>query len=330
MQVLRSSPRRCVRGNIEFDTSPGEKPHLNWDLIMIVTASRTDAFIEWRTAVVDSRPVDFGVGGHGETVLFLHGWGLSPRAYGSALAAVVHRGSRVIAPALPGLGGTAELDRADRNFEGYAAWVTRFLDAAGDTGPVTVVGHSFGGGVATAVARDFPTRVSRLVLVNSVGGGVWSSAGGQERPIRERPWWNWCVSAMVEAAESVHARRIPQFRLDEFAFNALRNAHGVWQTGNLARTADLIDALEEIAVRAMPVVVLWGADDHVIPRTSFHAVCAALGDPEVREVPGNHNWLIDDAELFGQVLTESQAGRAVSAPVLSPSFVFCSTTRIAQ
>ena len=180
------------------------------------------------------------------------------------------------------------------------------------------------------MARDFPTRVSRLVLVNSVGGGVWSSAGGQERPIRERPWWNWCGSAMVEAAESVHARRIPQFRLDEFAFNALRNARGVWQTGNLARTADLIDALEEIAVRAMPVVVLWGADDHVIPRTSFHAVCAALGDPEVREVPGNHNWLIDDAELFGQVLTESLAGRAVSAPVLSPSFVFCSTTRIAQ
>lgn len=80
----------------------------------------------------------------------------------------------------------------------------------------------------------------------------------------------------------------------------------------------------------MPVVVLWGADDHVIPRTSFHAVCDALSDPEVREVPGNHNWLIDDAELFGQVLTESLAGRAVSAPVLSPSFAFCSTTRIAQ
>ncbi|MCW0193363.1 MAG: alpha/beta fold hydrolase [Rhodococcus sp.] len=87
--------------------------------------------------------------------------------------------------------------------------MTRFLDAAGVTGPVTVVGHSFGGGVATAVARDFPTRVSRLVLVNSVGG--------QERPIRERPWWNWCGSAMVEAAESVHARRIPQFRFDESA-----------------------------------------------------------------------------------------------------------------
>ncbi|MFD9680036.1 alpha/beta fold hydrolase [Rhodococcus sp. NPDC059969] len=297
---------------------------------MTVDARRTDEFIEWRTAVVDSRPVDFGVGGYGETVVFLHGWGLSPRAYRSALAAVVHRGYRVIAPALPGLGGTAELDRADRTFEGYAAWVTRFLDAAGVAGPVTVVGHSFGGGVATVVARDFPTRVSRLVLVNAVGGGIWSSSGGRERSIRERPWWSWCGSAMVEAAETAHTHRITQFPLDEFAFNALRNVGAVWRTGNLARTADLIDALEEIAVRAMPVVVLWGAGDRVIPRASFDAVCAALHDPEVREVRGNHNWPIDDAELFGQVLTEELAGRDVNAPVLFPSLASCSTMRIAQ
>ncbi|MES9512965.1 alpha/beta fold hydrolase [Rhodococcus erythropolis] len=71
---------------------------------------------------------------------------------------------------------TSELDRADRHFEGYAAWMTRFLDAAGVTGPVTVVGHSFGGGVATALARDFPVRFARLVLVNSVGGVLFDHA----------------------------------------------------------------------------------------------------------------------------------------------------------
>ena len=38
-------------------------------------------------------------------------------------------------------------------------------------GPVTVVGHSLGGGVAMQFAYQFPERVERLALVSSGGLG---------------------------------------------------------------------------------------------------------------------------------------------------------------
>ena len=56
-----------------------------------------------------------------------------------------------------------------RTLAGYAAWVERFLDALGADEPVLVLGHSFGGGIATRFAHDRPERVRYLVLLNSVG-----------------------------------------------------------------------------------------------------------------------------------------------------------------
>ena len=271
---------------------------------MPANVANPDASIEWRTAVVDSRSVDYGVGGSGEVVVFLHGWGLSPRAYPAAFESLLRRGVRVIAPALPGLGGTAELEPSDRTFDGYAKWVSRFLDSIGVSTPVTVVGHSFGGGVAAAVAHDRPTLVSRLVLVNSVGGGAWSHSSGREYPIHARPLLNWCGSAIAEAIATFPARGPLQLFLDEVVPNAMRNGGSLWRTANLARTADLIAVFETLAERATPVSMLWSIGDQVIPRASFDAIRTALVDPEVREVRGNHNWLIDDGELFGQLLTE--------------------------
>ena len=55
--------------------------------------------------------------GDGEPLLFLHGWGLSPRAYADGIAKLGTGGVRVIAPALPGFDGSdgpgwRDVDRA--------------------------------------------------------------------------------------------------------------------------------------------------------------------------------------------------------------------------
>ncbi len=98
---------------------------------------------------------------------------------------------RVYAPGLPGFGGTADLPSPELNLGGYARWVEAFLDAAGVAGPVTLAGHSFGGGVAIRVAHDFPDRVAHLIVINSIGGSAWCRSGGVLRSMRERPLWDW-------------------------------------------------------------------------------------------------------------------------------------------
>ena len=47
------------------------------------------------------------------------------------------------------------------------------LDALGWTSPVTLIGHSFGQGVATLVAGSFPDRVNAVVLIE--GLGIWDN-----------------------------------------------------------------------------------------------------------------------------------------------------------
>src|ERR1700688_4955798 len=140
--------------------------------------------------MVQGRVALYGTAGQGLPVLFLHGWGLGQHAYKRALKRLVHLGCQVFAPALPGFGGTADLPARDLSFAGYASWVAEFLEAVGVDEPVFAVGHSFGGGVAIKLAHDYPDKVRYLVLVNSVGGSTWSSAGSRVRSMAERPLWD--------------------------------------------------------------------------------------------------------------------------------------------
>ena len=151
----------------------------------------------WRTVEVDGRPVRHLEVGSGPTLLFLHGWGLGYRSYQAGLARLASLGLRVLAPAMPGFGGTAALPAEERTIEGYAAWVARFLEAAEVQTPVTVAGHSFGGGVAIQLAHDHPAAVDRLVLVNSIGGSAWRK-GRAVRSMTERPLWDWGLHSATD------------------------------------------------------------------------------------------------------------------------------------
>jgi pimeloyl-ACP methyl ester carboxylesterase len=56
--------------------------------------------------------------------------------------------------------------------------VGHFADTIGSSQSVTVVGHSFGGGVAITTAHRSPDLAERLVLVNSIGGTAWADCRG--------------------------------------------------------------------------------------------------------------------------------------------------------
>jgi len=69
----------------------------------------------------------------------------------------------------------------------------------------------------------------------------------------------------------------------------------------LARRADLTAELAVLKARRLPVLVLWGDKDAIIPRASFDSLCAALGSPgEV--VSGHHSWLLADPDAFGEAM----------------------------
>jgi pimeloyl-ACP methyl ester carboxylesterase len=244
----------------------------------------------WSRTIVDGRPALYGVAGDGLPILFLHGWGLGQHAYKRALKRLVQLGCRVYAPALPGFGGTADLPGDQVTFEGYARWVDAFLDAVGVREKVFLVGHSFGGGVSIKLAHDFPERVRYLVLVNSLGG---SMAG--------RPLWDWGIHFPGDLVPFSVKQVLPVV-LEDALPNVIRNPRAMWKVANLARSADLTPELEQLKERELPVVVLWGDKDKIIPKTAFDALCTAIGK-EGEVIRGNHSWLLADPDAFVEVIT---------------------------
>ena len=264
---------------------------------------RARSALSWRRTVVDGRPARYGVGGSGPPVVFLHGWGLGHRSYEGALRRLVRLGMQVHAPALPGFGGTADLPAEDFSLEGYARWVASFMDALEITTPAVVIGHSFGGGVAIRTAADVPERIATLVVVNSIGGSAWSRSGGVVRSMAERPIWDWGLHLQADLLPLRQATRVLPVILEDALGNVLRNPRALWRVGRLAATADLTGELELLKARRVPVVMLWGASDRVIPYASFESLRTALGDPQVHTVPGSHSWLLADPAGFGEVMT---------------------------
>jgi pimeloyl-ACP methyl ester carboxylesterase len=271
---------------------------------MASTTVRTDHLV-WEQTEVQGRTALYGSagrGGDGLPVLFLHGWALGQHSYKRPLSRLVRMGCRVYAPAQPGFGGTPDLPDDQFTFSGYAAWAADFLDAVGVKEPALVIGHSFGGGVAIQLAHDHPTKVQSLVLVNSIGGSGWSRAGSTVRSIAERPLWDWGLHFRSDILPLPQLTKVLPVVFEDAVSNLVRNPLGLWRVANLARHADLTAELEELKRRALPVVVLWGNRDSIVPKESFTAMCAALGS-EGEVVNGNHSWLLSDPDAFGEVIT---------------------------
>lgn len=259
--------------------------------------------LDLRRTSVDGRCAVYGDAGSGTCVVFLHGWALTQRAYRRALKRLVQEGMRVVAPALPGFGRTANLPRDQVTLAGYARWVADFLDAVGVEEPVTLIGHSFGGGVAIQTAHDWPQRVAQLVAVDSIGGSVWSTSRGATRSMRERPVWDWGLQLHADVLGVRQMTQVLPVVVEDAAGNLVRNPRALWYVAHLARTADLTRELEELKRRRLPVTILWGRGDTVIPYASVESLRNAVGSTDLVTVPGNHLWMLAHPDRFGEVIT---------------------------
>ncbi len=268
-------------------------------------AARPDAGLRWHRTTIDGRTVAYGDAGDGPAVVFLHGWGLTARSYARAFPLIAATGSRVIAPALPGFGRSDPLD-GEYTFPRLAAWVFELLDTLDLREEVTLVGHSFGGAVATATAWARPERVRALVLVNSVGGSVWKSSREGERTLADRPIWDWGLRMPGEFRRRDYRRVLPVV-IRDLVGNALTNPGAMRRAADLARTADLREELATLAANGLPVSILWGSEDEVVPEATFLAMCDAAGAPGDIIPEAGHSWLIADPAGFGELVTNSLA-----------------------
>ena len=216
--------------------------------------------------------------GSGPVVLLLHGIGENLRTWDRVIPGIVDRGYRVIAPDFLGHGASAK-PRADYSLGGFANGMRDLLTLL-DIDRVTTIGHSFGGGVAMQFAYQFPERTERVALVGSGGlgrdvhpvlrmltlpGAPLVLGASSTAPVRTLGWpalrllqrTGWRPAAdfadMVSVQEEL---RDPAARS---AFLHVLRAALDWR-GQVVTMVDRAYLAAE-----MPLCVIWGARDSVIP-----------------------------------------------------------------
>ena len=155
--------------------------------------------------------------------------------------------------------------------------VTGVLDALG-AGRAHLVGHSMGGAVALAVAARDPGRIASLTLIAPSGFGSEINAGylrdfaGAQTRRELKP-----VVGQLFADESLVTRQLVDdllgYKRLDGVDEALHALLGTLLDGD-AQRGDSAAALA--AAGAVPVTVVWGRADRVIPAAQAESVAGAV------------------------------------------------------
>jgi len=108
--------------------------------------------------------------GEGYPVVFIHGSGpgVSAWANWNKLFPLLKNDYRILAPDMVGFGYTERLEEPIYNMNVWLRHIKDFFDALGIE-KANIVGNSFGGALAMAIAIKYPQLVNKLVLMGSMG-----------------------------------------------------------------------------------------------------------------------------------------------------------------
>ncbi len=105
-----------------------------------------------------------------KTALLLHGKNFCGATWENTIRALTRSGYRVIAPDQIGFCKSSKPASYQFSLHQLSLNTRRLLDTLDiPPGKVTIIGHSLGGMLATRFSLQYPSRVDRLVLVNSIG-----------------------------------------------------------------------------------------------------------------------------------------------------------------
>ncbi len=265
----------------------------------MITRRPTTTEAEIARIDVDGRAVEYLVTGPpvGPALVLLHGDGETARDWRWVAPALADAGHRVIAPSLPGHGASAP--PASYRMEDLAVWLARFLDAVGISA-ATVGGNSIGGLMAIHLALAQPSRVQRLLLVDSAGLGrtvnpllaAETMPGAGEAAIGMTLLPGGPQLRAFARAGNLFAQpwRVPAgWWSDQFRWGGnpvLLDASVACKRAIMNGTGQHHVVLDRLGELKVPTLVLWGLLDKVVPVVHGRSAARRLRDGRLEVLPG--------------------------------------------
>jgi pimeloyl-ACP methyl ester carboxylesterase len=222
------------------------------------------------------------------TLLLLHGFAASLHTWEPWAQALQER-YRVIRLDLPGTGLSGPDPTGDYS-DGRTRALLLALMAQSGVARATLVGHSLGGRLALDLAAHHPDRVARLVLVAPTGFDQAPEAAPAPAPAPAGSQWVRHVMPLpllrlgLEAAYADPSQATYALALRYQDLLRAPGARAAW----LARMAQSPqqDAAPWRARIHAPTLLMWGAQDRIVPARQAEAALAALPTARLVGLPG--------------------------------------------
>lgn len=235
-------------------------------------AALADAGLRAETVAAPAGPLRVFAGGHGPTVVLVHGSGGQAADWYRIVPALASRFTLLI-PDLPGHGESAPAE-GPLPVSGLAAALGAAIDAKSPAAKVTLVGNSLGGWVSLLYAAQHPDRVERVVGIDS--SGIYAPLPVSLRPTNREE--------AKRLALAVRGASAPQ--PDDAEADAIVASIAAGPAARLFAGLRAEDFLERHAAELrVPVDLLWGEEDGVLLPDYGQRLAGLLPDARFRLLP---------------------------------------------
>ena len=234
--------------------------------------------------------------GTGSPLVLLHGYPLDHHLWDEVVP-LLQDTFDLILPDLRGFGESSTVD-SFYAMEDIASDIAALLDHL-EIQKTAIAGHSMGGYVALAFARLYPERISGLGLVSTQ---VLADA-----PDRKEGRYKSAAEVADKGIASVVETMTPKFtanpELQKFARESMERQQPAAYIGTLKAMAERVDSTPLLSSLTVPIVIVHGDADSLIPVDRAREVKAALPNAYLVEISGaGHMPMMEDKEKTAEAL----------------------------
>lgn len=246
--------------------------------------------------------------GSGAPVLLIHGSGPGVSAWANwrlSMPTIAER-NRVVALDVVGFGYTERPTGFSYTRSEWERHILGFLDALGIE-KASIVGNSFGGGMAMSLAISHPDRVDRMVLMGSSAlrfeltpalDEIWGLRPGLENMRRALDLFAWDRGLVTDELAEVRNRA--------FGRGDVAEAYAAMFPAPRQRWIDaLASDPADVAKVEHPTLVIHGREDAVVPVEASYRIFDTLPNAQLHVFGHCGHWTqIEYADTFGRLVSD--------------------------
>ncbi len=212
-------------------------------------------------------------------IVLIHGTGSSLHTY-DEWTAELKLNHRVVRMDMPGFGLTGPFPDRDYSYDKYVAFLDDFLEAKG-IGQFHLAGNSLGGRIAWEYTLKHPDKIKKLILIDASGYPTKSLSVPIAFKLAGIPVVNNLLTFITpyflarKSVENVYfdKSKVTDALVDRYFELTLRAGNRQGLIDRMTMPKDTSSYLQIQNIQ-QPTLILWGADDYLIPTESafrFHS-----------------------------------------------------------